>query len=128
MKSFTCFAFFAASMLMGCAAGGPPRVKVTGELHKNSKLLKIHTSVMRDMVFVPKNGAKDARPIPAVVKDDGTFEVPSIPAGKYLIALQLIGDGGDMCKGMFPMDSSKLIRTIDGKAPIMIEITKPTGE
>jgi len=120
---------FVFLLLGGCASSGQGKVKVTGQLLRNDKPLKLKTDVMREMTFYPyeeKKADKLVNTYPAVVNDDGTFEV-SMPPGKYVIALKLLDGTGDICKGTFTPEKSKLIRDIAGKAPMNIEVTKPGG-
>ena len=96
---------------------------------RNDKPLKMKTDVMREMTFYPyeeKKADKLANTYPAVVNDDGTFEI-SMPPGKYVISLKLIDGTGDICKGVFSAEKSKLIREVDGKEPLKIDVTKPAG-
>jgi hypothetical protein len=59
----------------------------------------------------------------------GTFEVPAISPGKYKISLGIAGQmgGGDPFDGKFVPTVSKIERDVDGKAEIVIDISKPTG-
>jgi hypothetical protein len=45
-----------------------------------------------------------------------------------LITLELLDAPGDLCKGMFSKENSKLVRDITTNEPLKIDITKPTGE
>ena len=58
----------------------------------------------------------------------GTFDVPAISPGKYKISLGIAGQmGGDPFDGKFAPTVSKIERDVDGKAEIVIDISKPTG-
>jgi hypothetical protein len=117
-----------AGLVAGCGGDGR-KVKVTGQLFKNGKPLTIKTDVMRPMALYPYESAKEGKGYSPVVNDDGTFEVADVPTGKYIITLELLGDHGDMCKGLFASkEKSKLIRDVIGDEPLKIEITKADGK
>ena len=122
---------FLFAFLMGCGSDGPANVSAKGQLLKKGQPLQIANGVFTQMVFYPATETKDLKTYTtysAMLNPDGTFEVVSIPPGKYLIALELLGNSGDLCKGLFMKQNSKLIRDVTGKESIQIEITKPKGE
>lgn len=116
---------------VGCGGGSDGKVTVNGQLLKSNKPLTLKNDVMKNMVFFPFDALKANKPFttyPGTIHEDGSFEVRDIPPGKYLITLQLLGDTGDMCKGAFADEKrSKLIREVDGKEPLKIDVTKPAG-
>jgi hypothetical protein len=59
----------------------------------------------------------------------GTFDVPAISPGKYKISLGVAGQmgAGDPFDGKFTPAVSKIERDVDGKAEIVIDISKPGG-
>lgn len=122
---------FISACLLGCGASEPGKVTATGQLLKKGQPLRIGNQVFTQMVFYPQPETKDVKTYntySAMLNPDGSFAVADIPPGKYLIALELIGDAGDLCSGLFKKDNSKLIRDVTGKGSIQIDITKPKGE
>lgn len=116
-------------VLLGCGEAGSTKITAKGQLLKKGQPLKVGTQVFTQMVFyTDTKDPKTYNTYSAMVNPDGTFEVVNIPPGKYLITLELTGDAGDLCQGMFRKDNSKLIREVTGKESIQIEITKPKGE
>jgi hypothetical protein len=58
---------------------------------------------------------------------DGTFEIPEVPPGKYRIGIEQFDPNPqiDKLNGAFRAGDSKIIREIDGKAPVVIDLAKP---
>jgi hypothetical protein len=118
-------------LLAGCGGGGPAKVKVTGELLNNGKPLQLSNQVMKTLIFHSQDAApkgKSQTSYAAVVAENGSFEVAEIPAGKYLITLELLDGTGDICKGAFTKEQSGLIREITGAESITIDIAKPPAK
>src|SRR5262249_53518963 len=58
---------------------------------------------------------------------DGTFTIFEVPAGKYKIGVEQLDPNpqSDKLNGAFRAGDSKLIREIDGKTPLTIDLAKP---
>ncbi len=91
------------------------------------------------MTFYPLEGAKTTEGYPVKVDPaTGNFEITGadgkgIPPGKYRVAVSagafVGGPGGpsskDPFEGKFGKDNSPIIREIDGKSEIIIDLDKP---
>jgi hypothetical protein len=109
---------------------------------KKSNLVTVTGSVLRNGQPIPlsKNGyiqvtlQPDIDPgkafTPRIAECDkttGKFEIRDIPAGKYKVGVQQFDPDptSDKLKGAFHVDNGKIIREIDGKTPLDIDLAKP---
>ena len=58
---------------------------------------------------------------------DGTFKIIEVSLGKYKVGIEQLDPNPqiDKLKGEFRAGESKVIRDIDGKAPLTIDLAKP---
>jgi hypothetical protein len=58
---------------------------------------------------------------------DGSFKILEVPPGKYRVAIQQFDPTPqtDKLNWVYAPDSTKIIREIDGKAPLTVDLAKP---
>src|SRR5437588_8605376 len=116
-----CLALAAAP---GCGSG---KIKVTGKVTKAGTPL-VSTTGHVQVKLLPAEAKENYTTYPAVVNPDGTFEIPDVPPGKYKVAVeQQDTPMSDGLGGMFNDQSTKIVRDIDGRAPLNIDVSKPEG-
>jgi hypothetical protein len=104
-------------------------VTVTGSVVRNGQPLPlskngyvqvtVQPDVDPDKAFTPRIAECD--------KATGKFEIRDLPAGKYKVGIQQFDPDPttDKLKGAFYVDTSKIIRDLDGKTPLDIDLAKP---
>ena len=79
------------------------------------------------LVTLVPDGVKDYTSRPARAEPDGSFEITDVPAGKYRIAVEQHDPNPqtDKLGGTFSVAKTTIVRQIDGKAPLVIDLDKP---
>jgi hypothetical protein len=117
---------FALFALTGC--GGPKPVTVTGTVVKDGKPIEVSKTGSVQITLVP-DVAKGEHHTTRVGQagPDGKFEITDVPPGKYKVAVQANDTGpvDDKLKGAFSPENTKIVREIDGKTPLLIDLAKP---
>lgn len=113
-------------LLTGC--GGEKLVTAKGTITKNQQPLTVGPTGYVEVVLIPdvpqgtpfttKPGQTDAA---------GNFEIPEVKPGKYKVAVAVRDPlpGDDKLNGEFSQANTKIVREIDGKEPLKIELTAP---
>jgi hypothetical protein len=119
----------AAALFFQAGCNRQTNVKVTGTVLRGGQPLKVSpTGVVRVMLkpdvgegepFTPKMGDCD--------RETGKFEIPDVRPGKYKIGVQQFDPTPqvDKLNGGFVPDKGKIVREIDGKTPLTIDLDKP---
>jgi len=124
-----CLALLVAS---GCS-GGTKKVTVNGKVMRGAQALKVSAKGKIEVIFHPYPEFKEtgkisnpdrARTYPAMVQNDGNFEVEEIPVGQYLISVRLIDPMpvNDLLEGKFSEQNSKIIRDVKEGERIDIDL------
>ena len=115
------------------SSSGPVTVSCSGTLLKDGQPLAVANEEiglgMVSLEFIPIETAKPTTERYGVkVNKDGTFSRPDgIPPGKYKIAVWQWDPypNVDKLQGAFAEEKTPLIRMIDGKSPLEIELSRP---
>ena len=93
--------------------GQPIAVGPTGYVQ-----ITLHPDVGADEQFTTRVGR---------CEKDGTFKIVEVPPGKYRIGVEQLDPNPqtDKLNGAFRAGDSKIIRDIDGKTPINVDLAKP---
>jgi hypothetical protein len=120
-----CFAVcLALAAAPGCGSG---KVKVTGKVTKGGTPLASTTGHVQ-VKLIPADAKANYTTYPAIANPDGTFEIPDITPGKYKVAVeQQDTPMSDGLGGAFNDQNTRIVRDIDGKAPLNIDVSKPEG-
>jgi hypothetical protein len=132
MPRIRCLLLVVGVLTLAFAGGcGQKKVKVKGTVLKDGKPIPVSKTGHVAVILVP-----DAKPgaaittYPARADEQGNFEtdVP-VPVGKYKIAVQQWDPTPqvDALKGAFNQQNTKIVRQVDGKTPLTIDIAKPEG-
>ena len=110
----------------GC--GGPRNVTVTGTVVRNGQPLAPSPTGVVQITLVPD--VPQGTPYTTYVgRPDaaGKFEILEVPPGKYRVAVEQLDPTPQVDKlgGAFSTSSSKIMRQIDGKEPLVIDLSKP---
>jgi hypothetical protein len=116
-----------ASLFCGCNRN--PNVNVEGTVLKNGQPIPVsatgyvqvtlHPDVGPDVPFTPRIAECD--------RATGKFEIREVLPGKYKIGVEQFDPNPqiDKLNSAFRADTGKIIREIDGKTPLTIDIAKP---
>jgi hypothetical protein len=118
-------------MILAPAAGCNPQprtVTVTGSVLRGGQPIAVSNTGYVQIMLLPDVGA-DAQYTTRVgrCEKDGTFVIPEVPPGKYKIGIEQFDPNPqiDKLNGAFRAGDSKVIRDLDGKTPINIDLAKP---
>jgi hypothetical protein len=123
-----CIALLLAALLpVGCAR---KKVTVSGKVVRSGQPIAVSKTGIVRVTLVPiVDAGSHFTTYPSKTKPDGSFEISNVPRGKYRIAVEVLDPTPrhDALGGVFSPRSSKIERDIDGKAPLQVDITQPTG-
>lgn len=114
-----------------CAGCGKKNnnINVTGSVVRNGQPLAVskngyvQVTIQPDIdpgkAFTPRLGECD--------KTTGKFEIRDVPAGRYKVGIQQFDPDPttDKLKGAFYVETGKIVRDLDGKTPLDIDLDKP---
>ena len=119
-----------AGLVFFCGCGKKANlVTVTGSVLRNGQPLPLSKNGYVQVTLQPDvdpNRAFTPR-IAECDKATGKFEIRDIPAGKYKVGIQQFDPDptSDKLNGAFYVENGKIIRDLDGKTPIDIDLAKP---
>src|SRR5581483_5568135 len=131
--ALACCSALLALVASGCNRG-PQKVAVSGQLSNQGKPLAVSAKGVVQLILFPYPDVlekdKPYNSFPAVVDAEGKYLVNDVPVGQYLFTVELLDPYplNDLLNGAFRKESSKIIRQIDGKAPIYIDLANPEGK
>lgn len=108
----------------GCAA---KKINVTGTVVREGKPLPFGKTGYVEIILIPDVSAdKGFTTRPGRADAEGKFEIPEVLPGKYRIAVYLRDPMpmDDKLNGEFSNEKTKIVRTIDGKTPLSIDLAK----
>ncbi|WP_254507052.1 carboxypeptidase-like regulatory domain-containing protein [Anatilimnocola floriformis] len=116
----------------GCGSSGPVMVACEGTLLLNGKPLEVAKREIGvgqvSLEFIPVENTPNAQPYGAQVDAAGKFSLPGgVTPGKYKVVVRQWDPYPqvDKLQGKFDKEHTPLVRQIDGKSPINIELSKP---
>jgi hypothetical protein len=110
----------------GCESK-PRTVTVTGSVTRGGQPLPVSKTGYVQIMLLPDVGADEHYTTRVGrCEKDGTFAIPEVPPGKYRIGIEQFDPNPqiDKLNGAFRAGDSKVIREIDGKTPIDIDLAK----
>ena len=112
--------------LAGC--GGPKTVTAKGTVVKGGQPIPLSKTGAIQVTLQP-DVAPDVQYTTYVGRCDaaGKFEVFEVPPGRFKIGIEILDPTpqDDKLRGTMTANSSKIIREVDGKKPIEIDLAKP---
>ena len=111
----------------GCK--GKRTVTVTGSVVREGKPIPVSATGYLQVTLVPDAGP-DVQFTPKIAECDkatGAFQILEVPPGKYKIGVEQYDPTpqADKLKGAFRANDGKILREIDGKSPLTIDLAKP---
>jgi hypothetical protein len=118
-----------AAISPGCNRG-PHTVTVTGKIVRGGQPIAVGPTGYVQVMLLPDVGADEQYTTRVGrCEKDGTFVIPEVQPGKYKIGVEQLDPNpqSDKLNGAFRAGDSKIIRDVDGKTPLTIDIAKPSG-
>ena len=115
------------AIFLGCEQK-PRTVTVTGKVTRAGQPLPVSNTGYVQIMLLPDVGADEQYTTRVGrCEKDGTFLIPEVAPGKYKIGVEQLDPNpqSDKLNGAFRAGDSKMIRDIDGKTPLEIDLTKP---
>jgi hypothetical protein len=114
----------------GCNRG-PRTVTVTGNVLRDGQPIAVSPTGYIQVTLQP-DVSPETPFTPRLAECDratGKFQFTDIPPGKYKVGIEQFDPTpqNEKLNGAFRADTGKIIREIDGKTPLTIDIAKPTG-
>jgi hypothetical protein len=104
-------------------------ITVTGSVLRNGQPLPVSKNGYVQVTIQPDSdpGKAFTPRLAECDKATGKFEIQDIPPGKYKVGIQQFDPDPttDKLKGAFFVDTSKIVRDLDGKTPLDIDLAKP---
>jgi len=119
-----------AGLVVCCGCGKKTNfVTVTGSVLRNGKPLPVSKNGYVQVTLQPDvdPGTPFTPRLAECDKATGKFEIRDLPAGKYKVGVQQFDPDPttDKLKGAFYVDTGKIVRDLDGKEPLTIDLAKP---
>ena len=111
----------------GCESK-PRTVTVTGSVVRGGQPIAVSKTGYVQIILQPDVGADEQYTTrEGRCEKDGTFKIVEVPPGKYKIGIEVLDPNPqiDKLNGAFRAGDSKIIRDVDGKTPINIDLAKP---
>jgi hypothetical protein len=115
------------AIMHGCDSK-PRTVTVTGSVTRGGQPLPVSKTGYVQVMLLPDVGADEQYTTRVGrCEKDGTFMIPEVQPGKYKIGIEQLDPNpqSDKLNGAFRAGDSKIIRDVDGKTPINIDLAKP---
>jgi hypothetical protein len=120
------FVALAAVALAGC--GGPKTVTAKGSVVKGGQPIPLSKTGVVQVILQPDVGPDvQYNTYPGRCDATGKFEIFEVPPGRYKVGIEILDPTpqDDKLRGLMTANNSKIIREIDGKAPVDIDLDKP---
>ena len=110
----------------GCKAG---KVKITGKVTDKGAPIVLGKTGRVQVTLVPAEASSKVTTYPGVAQPDGSFEIPNVPPGKYKVVIDArpTPQAPDKLNNAFSTQNTKIIRDVDGKKPLDLDVSKPSG-
>jgi hypothetical protein len=112
-------------LAVGCQ---PSATKITGKVVRDGKPIPLSPTGVIQVTLTPDVApGTPFTPYIARCEPDGSFMVPEIKPGKYKIAVEQLDPDPqtDKLEGAFSKAKTPIVRDIDGKKPIEIDLAHP---
>jgi hypothetical protein len=120
----------AALLLVAGGCGPPANVTATGTVLMGGKPIAVGPTGVVQVTLKPDvpPGAEFTTHV-GRCNATGQFEVLDVPPGKYKVGVELLDPTPmeDKFQGAHSVDNTKIIREIDGKTPVNIDLAQPAS-
>ena len=126
----SCFVglLFSVAALSGCGGG---TTKVSGTVVKDGKPIEVSSTGYVQVTLVPDVAAGEQfTTVVGRCDADGKFEILDVKPGKYKVAVEQFDPTpqSDKLGGAFNQEKTPIVRQIDGKKPLKIDLSNPSAE
>jgi len=121
-------ASLAVALLLSSGCNQQRNVTVTGNVLRSGQPIACSANGYVQVTLMPDVDAKEGYTTrQSRCEKDGAFKIVEVPPGKYKIGVEQWDPNPqiDKLNGAFRPGDSKVIRDIDGKAPLTIDLAKP---
>jgi hypothetical protein len=115
-------------MLPSVGCDGPKTVTAKGSVVKDGQPIPLSKTGVIQVILQPDVGPDvQYNTYPGRCDAAGKFEIVEVPPGRYKVGIEILDPTpqDDKLRGQMVAANSKIIREIDGKAPIAIDLSKP---
>ena len=122
------FAFIVLAVSLLATGCEPSPKKVTGTVVRDGKPIPVSATGVIQVTLIPDVApGTPYTPYIARCEPDGKFEFPEVKPGKYKIAVEQLDPSPqtDKLEGAFGKEKTPIVRDIDGKKPIEIDLAHP---
>ena len=113
--------------LIGCNSQ-PANVTVTGKVLQGDKPIAVSPTGVVQVTLLPDvpEGTEFTTYV-GRCNPDGSFEVLDVPVGKYKVGIEQLDPTPmeDKLQGAHSVANTKIVREIDGKSPLVVDLAKP---
>ena len=113
--------------LIGCNSQ-PANVTVTGKVLQGDKPIAVSPTGVVQVTLLPDvpEGTEFTTYV-GRCNPDGSFEVLDVPVGKYKVGIEQLDPTPmeDKLQGAHSVANTKIVREIDGKTPLVVDLAKP---
>jgi hypothetical protein len=121
---------FGIGFVLCVSVAGCGKVTVKGRILKGGKPIEISQKGMAHVSFYPSNRKESDPPSysSSLNREDGTFEIKDIPKGEYHVGVGINDPypGADQLRGRYDGKESNIVRQVNGKDEIVIDLEKET--
>jgi hypothetical protein len=103
-------------------------VTATGKVLRNNQPIKLSPTGVIQVTLKPDVPPdKEFTTKVGRCNPDGSFEVLDVPPGRYVVGIEQLDPNpmSDVLNGKLTFNFSKIKREVDGKTPILIDLSKP---
>src|SRR5437868_3065730 len=113
-----------AALLLATGCNLQRKVTVTGRVLRSGQPISVSPTGYVQVTLMPDVSGQEYTTRQARCEKDGTFKIVEVPPGKYKIGVEQWDPNPqiDKLSGAFRVGDSKVIRDIDGKAPLNIDL------
>jgi hypothetical protein len=122
------FAVISLSLSLLAAGCQPGSTKVTGKVVRDGQPIPVSPTGVIQVTLIPDVApGTPYTPVIARCEPDGSFVLLEVKPGKYKIAVEQLDPSPqtDKLGGAFGKEKTPIVRDIDGKKPIEIDLAKP---
>jgi hypothetical protein len=116
-----------AALVLAPGCNQQSKVTVSGSVVRGGQPIACSPTGYVQVTLMPDVSGQEYTTRQARCETDGSFKVVEVPPGKYKIGVEQWDPNPqiDKLSGAYRVGDSKVIRDIDGKTPLTIDLAKP---
>jgi hypothetical protein len=117
-----------AAVLLMAGCGQKAKVKISGQVTRDGQPIAVSSTGTVWVTLVPLDPGTPATSQTGRANADGSFEISNVYPGKHRVAVEVQDPSPrvDALRGAFSKKDSPIIKDLDGKTPLNVDIAKPT--